>query len=321
VVAASRVDTNENWLPRNYDDRLLDPLVRKMAAEFPDNRLLVQLARCAVDYHCFAAKNLFYRRWEAPIPTSPACNSRCLGCISLQPSDCCPSNHERINFVPSPDEITQLMLPHLEQAPEPIVSYGQGCEGDPIMQADTVAEATRRLKEATARGTVNFNSNGSFPDRVRMLCDAGMDSMRFSMNSVQEEFYNRYYRPVGYSFADVEESVRVAKERGLFTMINYLVSPGLTDSESEVAALLRFIERTGVDMIQMRNLSIDPHFYNRRMQLEGRGIGMYLMMERIKTEFPRIQYGYFNRTRENFYPEGLETSWPIRIARDGKTPR
>jgi pyruvate-formate lyase-activating enzyme len=190
------------------------------------------------------------------------------------------------------------------------------------MQADTVAEATRRLKTATARGTVNFNSNGSFPDRVRMLCDAGMDSMRFSMNSVQEEYYNRYYRPVGYSFADVEESVRTAKERGLFTMINYLVSPGLTDSESEVAALLSFIERTGVDMIQMRNLSIDPHFYNRRMELHGRGIGMYRMMQRVKNAFPRIQYGYFNRTRENFYPEGLETSWPIvSSAADGQGRR
>ena len=115
--------------------------------------------------------------------------------------------------------------------------------------------------------------------------------------------------------------MRVAKERGLFTMINYLVSPGLTDSEGEVAALLAFIERTGVDMIQMRNLSIDPHFYNRRMQLEGRGIGMFRMMERVKKQFPRIQYGYFNRTRENFYPEGLETSWPIRGAGGGKTPR
>ena len=182
VVAASRVDSNENWLPKNYDDRQLDPLVKKLVGEFPDNRLLVQLARCAVDYHCFAAKNLFYRRWEAPIPTSPACNSRCLGCISLQPSDCCPSNHERIPFVPTPEEICELMVPHLNEAEEPIVSYGQGCEGDPIMQADTIAEATRRLKSATSRGTVNFNSNGSFPDKIRMLCDAGMDSFRFSLN-------------------------------------------------------------------------------------------------------------------------------------------
>lgn len=311
VVAASRVDTNENWLPRNYDDRKLDPLVRKMLGEHPENRLLEQLARCAVDYHCFAAKNLFFRRWEAPIPTSPACNSRCLGCISLQPSDCCPSNHERIGFVPTPEEIVELALPHLEQAPEPIVSYGQGCEGDPIMQADTVAEATRRLKQATGRGTVNFNSNGSFPDRVRLLCDAGMDSMRFSMNSVREELYNRYYRPVGYGFSDVMESVKAAKERGLFVMINYLVSPGVSDDREEVAALLKFIADTGVDMIQMRNLSIDPDFYNKRMGVGGRGMGMYRMLQTIKREYSKIQYGYFNRTKENFYPAGLETSWPI----------
>src|SRR6185369_2427394 len=184
----------------------------------------------------------------------------------------------------------------------PIVSYGQGCEGDPIMQADTVAEATRRLKAGSSRGTVNFNSNGSIPDRVRMLCDAGMDSMRFSMNSVQEEFYNRYYRPNGYRFADVVESVKAAKEKGLFTMINYLVSPGVTDSPSEVEALLRFIGDTGVDMLQMRNLSIDPAFYNERMGVQGKGIGMYRLLERVKKDFPKIQYGYFNRTRERFYP-------------------
>jgi pyruvate-formate lyase-activating enzyme len=311
VVAASRVDTNENWLPRNYDDRQLDPLVKKRVAEFPENRLLVQLARCAVDYHCFAAKNLFYRRWEAPIPTSPVCNSRCLGCISLQPSDCCPSNHERIPFVPTPEEICELMLPHLNEAKEPIVSYGQGCEGDPIMQADTVAEATRRLKSGAPGGTVNFNSNGSFPDRVKMLCDAGMDSMRFSMNSVQEELYNRYYRPVNYTFASVVESVKTAKERGLFTMINYLVSPGVTDSPAEVEALLRFLGETGVDMLQMRNLSIDPDYYNRQMGVSGKGIGMYRLLERIKREFPRVQFGYFNRTREKFFPPGYEQGWPM----------
>ena len=312
VVAATRVDRNENWQPRNYDDRELDPLVRKMRGAFPDNRLLEQLSRCAIDYHCFAAKNLFYRRWEAPIPTSPVCNSRCLGCISLQPSDCCPSNHDRISFVPTPEEIVELMLPHLLEAPEPIVSYGQGCEGDPIMQADTVAEATRRLKRAAgSRGTVNFNSNGSFPERIELLCAAGMDSMRFSMNSVQEELYNRYYRPVNYRFADVVESVKIAKERGLFTMINYLVSPGVTDSPAEIAALMQFLGETRVDMLQMRNLSIDPDYYNREMKISSKGIGMYRLLEMIKREFPRVQFGYFNRTKENFFPEGFEQGWPV----------
>ncbi len=311
VVAATRVDANSNWDPCNYDDRTLDPLVTKRLQEMPGNRLLEQLSRCALDYHCFAAKNLFYRRWEAPLPTSPVCNSACLGCISLQPSECCPSNHERISFVPTPEEICEIAQPHLEQAEQAIVSYGQGCEGDPILQGDTIAEATRRLKRATSRGTVNFNSNGSLPDRIQLLCDSGMDSFRFSMNSVREELYNRYYRPKGYSFGDVLRSVQIAKDAGRFTMINYLVSPGVSDAPEEVEALLRFVADTGLDMIQMRNLSIDPDYYNREMGARGKGIGMYQLLQRLKKEFPRLQFGYYNRTRENFFPPGLETGWPI----------
>jgi pyruvate-formate lyase-activating enzyme len=311
VVAATKVDANPNWNPVNYDDRTLDPLVRQMLKEMQGNRLLEQLSRCAVDYHCFAAKNLFYRRWEAPLPTSPVCNSACLGCISLQPSECCPSNHDRISFVPTPEELCQIAVPHLELAEQAIVSYGQGCEGDPILQADTIAAATRRMKQATARGTVNFNSNGSLPDRVQLLCDAGMDSFRFSLNSVRKDLYNRYYRPKGYVFADVLRSVKCAKENGRFTMINYLVSPGVSDSPEEVEELLKFVADTGVDMIQLRNLSIDPDYYNREMGVNGKGIGMYPLLQRLKCEFPRLQFGYYNRTRENFFPAGYETGWPI----------
>lgn len=314
VVAATQVDTNQNWNPSNYDDRTLDPLVRERLKEFPDNRLFEQLSRCAIDYHCFAAKNLFYRRWEAPLPTSPVCNSACLGCISLQPSECCPSNHDRIGFVPTVEEIVEVALPHLEQAEQAIVSFGQGCEGDPILQAPTIAEATRRLKAATSRGTINFNSNGSIPQRISELCDAGMDSFRFSLNSVLETRYNAYYRPKGYSFSDVEQSLCIAKNAGRFTMINYLISPGTTDAPEEIDALIPFIERTGIDMIQLRNLSIDPDYYNREMGLTGRGVGIYRMLEQLKKQFPKLQFGYYNRTRENFHPPGFETGWPIRQA-------
>ena len=311
VVAATKVDSNQNWNPENYDDRLLDPLVRQRLAENPSNRLLEQLARCAIDYHCFAAKNLFFKRWEAPLPTSPVCNSACLGCISLQASECCPSNHDRISFVPTPEEIVELALPHLQQAEQAIVSYGQGCEGDPIMQASTIAEATRRLKAATSRGTINFNSNGSMPERVQELIDAGMDSFRFSLNSVLEERYNAYYRPKGYSFSNVIHSLKLSKQAGRFTMINYLISPGVTDAPEEVEALKRFVADTGVDMLQLRNLSIDPDLYNKAMQATGRGIGMYQLLVELKQEFPRLQFGYYNRTKENFFPPGFETGWPI----------
>jgi hypothetical protein len=64
-------------------------------------------------------------------------------------------------------------------------------------------------------------------------------------------------------------------------------------------------------MIQMRNLSIDPELYNREMGVSGKGIGMYRLLMRLKEEFPRLQFGYYNRTKENFFPPGYEQGWPL----------
>jgi pyruvate-formate lyase-activating enzyme len=213
--------------------------------------------------------------------------------------------------VPTSGEIVQLALPHLLEAEQAIVSFGQGCEGDPILQAPVAAEAVRKLREKTDRGTINFNSNGSMPQQIQLLCDAGVDSFRFSINSVLEKRYNAYYRPRGYCFDDVKQSLLIAKNAGCFTMINYLVSPGVSDAEEEVAALCSFVDKTGVDMIQMRNLSIDPDYYNQAMAVQNKGIGIYKLLKLLKTEFPKLQFGYYNRTKENFYPPNLENSWPI----------
>lgn len=312
-VAAARVDRNTQWQPRHFDDRKLDPLVRKRLREQPGNRLLEQLARCAVDYHCFAAKNLFFGRWEAPLPTSPVCNSSCLGCLSLQPeaNECCPSSQERIAFVPTVEELCQVAVPHLEQAENAIVSFGQGCEGDPILQADLIAQAVRSMRSHTSRGTIHFNSNASMPDAVEKLAEAGLDSIRVSMNSALPERYHLYHRPRGYCFEDVVASLRCAKSKGLFTMINYLVFPGVSDQPQEVEAFLALVEEIGVDLVQLRNLSIDPQIYCRALGAAEPGMGMKPMMDLIKQRIPRLQYGYFNRTREKFFPAGFETDWPL----------
>ncbi len=310
-AAAVRVDRNRQWQPEHFDDRELDPLVRKALREAPGNRLLEQLSRCALDYHCFAAKNLFFRRWEAPLPTSPACNSRCIGCISLQESDCCPASQERLTFVPTVEEISQVAVPHLQEAENAIVSFGQGCEGDPILQADVICDSVREMRKATGRGTINFNSNASIPEAIDRLADAGVESIRVSLNSVREKSYDAYYRPSGYRFTDVMESVRRSKSNGLYTMLNYLVFPGVTDQRAEVDALAELIDDVGIDMIQMRNLSLDPTVYWDAMEEEGEGVGMRAMLDELKGKFPKLQYGYFNRTKENFYPEGYEADWPL----------
>lgn len=311
-VAAVRVDRNQQWNPEHFDDRQLDPLVRKKLRAYPDNRLIEQLSRCAVDYHCFAAKNLFFGRWEAPLPTSPVCNSRCLGCISQQEaSDCCPASQERLTFVPTVQEICEVAIPHLQQAENAIVSFGQGCEGDPILQTNTICEAVREMRRQTSRGTINFNSNASLPAAIDQLAAAGVDSIRVSLNSVQEHYYNAYYRPRGYRFADVIDSVHRAKQAGLFTMLNYLVFPGVSDREDECAALLALIESSGLDLIQMRNLSIDPVLYCQALGVSEAGMGMKRLLDHLKAQVPRLQYGYFNRTRETFYPPDFATDWPL----------
>ena len=311
-VAGVQVDLNRQWQPDHFDDRKLDPLVRKALQANPENRLLEQLSRCALDYHCFAAKNLFFRRWEAPLPTSPTCNSRCVGCISKQESDCCPSSQERLTFVPTVKELCEVAVPHLQDAQNAIVSFGQGCEGDPILQADIISEAVREMRRQTSRGTINFNSNASLPGAVDKLAAAGVESIRVSLNSAQETLYNAYYRPQGYRFADVLESLKRAKGAGLYTMLNYLVFPGVSDRPEEIEAMAELVDQVGIDMIQMRNLSLDPVLYLSSLGASGGGIGMLEMFKQHKKSFPKLQYGYFNRTRDTFFPAGYETEWPIR---------
>jgi hypothetical protein len=50
----------------------------------------------------------------------------------------------------------------------------------------------------------------------------------------------------------------------------------------------------------MRNLNIDPDLYLKAMG-RGEGMGISRMIEVLKNEFPSLRFGYFNRTKENFY--------------------
>lgn len=210
---------------------------------------------------------------------------------------------ERIRFVPTVGEVVEVASPHLEEAEDAIVSFGQGCEGEPLMQWQLLERSIYELRERTDRGTINLNTNGSFPDRVAKLCDVGLNSLRVTLNSPHREYYNRYHKPRGYTFGKVVGSLIKAKEKGIYTSINLLVFPGFTDTEDEVEGLMELIRKTNLDLIQMRNLNIDPDLYLKAMG-KGEGMGMSKMIGFLKSEFPSLQLGYFNRTKESFYPNG-----------------
>ena len=179
-----------------------------------------------------------------------------------------------------------------------MASFGQGCEGEPLTRAEVLEEAVRRVRDGGGVGTMNLNSNASRPDAVAAIFDAGLDSIRISLNSARREAYEAYHRPVGYSFADVEESARRAKAAGGFISLNLLVFPGVTDRVDEVEALEAWIEEFQVDMIQWRNLNIDPVLY---LDTAGYGsggdgacLGLLETVRRIQARFPGLRHGYFN---------------------------
>lgn len=143
-VAAVKTADNAKWHPYRYNTPDLKKRVARVKHDLPDNRLVEHLANCSLTWHCCTAQNLFYRRWEAGIPVSPACNANCLGCISLQPAECCPAPQSRITFVPTAAEVAAIGIYHLTQAPEPIISFGQGCEGEPSLAAETIAASIKK---------------------------------------------------------------------------------------------------------------------------------------------------------------------------------
>lgn len=303
VVPAIQVDDISKWNPNNYDfSENFDKQVADFLDNNPKNRLYEQLALCATKYHCTAAKNVFYPRWECPMPTSPACNAGCIGCISLQPSECCPSPQQRLSFMPEPWEIADVALRHAEKAQDPIISFGQGCEGDPVLAADNIAEAVKLIKKSMPSLTVNFNSNCSIPDKVKKVIDSGVDSVRVSLNSVVEETYNAYYRPRGYKFADVIKSIEHVKNAGVFLQLNLLMFPGVNDRAGEAAALLSFIDEYKVDLIQTRNLNIDAELLFSYLKFKPDELyGIKNLLKLIKKRRKEIQFGYFNRTKSDFY--------------------
>ncbi|MCC8194673.1 MAG: radical SAM protein [Deltaproteobacteria bacterium] len=299
-VCAKKVDDDPRQVFRNISPKTIEKKAHALMRAYPRNRLMQHLmAKCALTYACPAARNLCLGRYEAPLPVSRVCNARCVGCISQQEEGSAiratPQN--RLTFTPTAREIVEVMLHHAgNEKDRPIYSFGQGCEGEPLTEADRITEAIALFRAAGGTGTVNINSNASMPGAIIRMAEAGLSSLRVSCNSVREETYNRYYRPHGYAFSDVAQSIREARARGVFVSLNLLYFPGITDTELETEALAAFVTANDVNCIQLRNLNIDPELYLDLLDgiPMGPHIGFANFRKRIKKACPSLQFGYFN---------------------------
>jgi wyosine [tRNA(Phe)-imidazoG37] synthetase (radical SAM superfamily) len=301
-VPAIRIEPDIRQESTGYHALAIQQGAAKLLKAYPHNRLVRHLMEnCCNTYHCPAARNLSLGRWECPVPVSPACNANCIGCISFQPQEeTIHSTQDRLRFQPTAEEIVEFTVPHLQTAPFPIISFGQGCEGEPLLMWETIREAILEIRKHTDRGSININTNGSKPAAVKALCDAGLNSMRVSMNSARKVIYEAYYRPNNYVFEDIVDSLREVRAAGGWTSINYFVFPGMTDSEEEYEALRKLIEGTGLNMIQWRNFNIDPDWYLGKIGCTetGEAMGIKSMMVLLREEFPLLKFGYFNPPME-----------------------
>ena len=308
-VAAVKTDEPRKWHPRSFNRQKLERLVQEKQAAYPANRVVSQHAHCALDYSCPTASNLFFGRWEMAIAVSPGCNARCIGCISKQEEEDLISPQDRLSFIPTVEEIVEVALPHLEQAEDAIVSFGQGCEGEPLLQWPRIEKAIRAIRACTDKGIININTNASNPRWLQRLYDAGLDTIRASTISGHPDTYAAYYRPLGYTFEDVKESLRRARDAGLHGSINLLCFPGMIDREREVEALLALVRETGLKLIQLRNLNIDPEVLLPRLPALdsfGKALGMRAMIDILRREVPGVEIGNFSRPVKRTPPAPIQ---------------
>ncbi|HEX8909199.1 MAG TPA: radical SAM protein [Anaeromyxobacteraceae bacterium] len=300
VVFALHTDRRRHWSPSTHST---PDLARRVEARLAATRNPIwrQIARCALEWRCFTAQNTFYGRDEGAIPSSAACNAACVGCLSEQEEGMPPASHERIARPPSAEEMAEVAAEHLATARgRPMVSFGQGCEGEPLLRWREIARAIRLVRARTRRGSIHLNSNGSLTLGLGALLDAGLDACRISINSASPDLYAAYYRPVGYGLADVVRSMELAVRRGAYLSLNLLTFPGVTDREGEAERLWRLVAKVKPHQVQTRSLAIDPELYLALARGRGGGgspIGMKALIEGLRRARPGLVIGNFSRAR------------------------
>jgi molybdenum cofactor biosynthesis enzyme MoaA len=176
-----------------------------------------------------------------------------------------------------------------------MVSFGQGCEGEPILREGALLAVVRELRGRFPLATLHINTNGSRPLALDRLMAAGLNSCRISVFSFEQELFAAYYRPRGYDMNDVLESCRTAHRRGAQLTVNLLTFPGVTDTADEAKRTISTLDQLQVQQLQLRSLNVDPLWLLDRIPEMPAGLGMGQLVELLRASLPRLSLGNFTR--------------------------
>ena len=103
----------------------------------------------------------------------------------------------------------------------------------------------------------------------------------------------------------MKRSLVLAREAGVYSSINLLCFPGLIDAEDEVEALVAFLRETGVRLVQLRNLNIDPEVFLPKVPMPYWQTTGHPHADRaLRREVPDVEIGNFSRPVQRQSPSG-----------------
>ena len=271
---------------RVTDDDLASRITDRLRSE-PSNRLLRQLVRCAREYECQAARNAFLGRGECALPLGAPSNDDARSSVALRRrDDRAPT--EPTAMLATAADAAAVANAHF-RAGGTSVSFGQACEGDPLLLVRTVAAAAALI--ARPGGTeIVLRTNASSAAALARAADAGIDRVVVALASAHGPTYELVHAPSGHRWTDVRASLRDAATRKLALTIELLTLPGLTDREAEARELIALLGElpAGTALLPV-DLAADPYALLARLPKDGDTIGIAALLERLRVEAAHVR--------------------------------
>ena len=188
---------------------------------------------------------------------------------------------------------------HLGGSDAGIVSFGQGCEGEPLTRDDVLARAVALIRADDPEATIHVNTNGSRPHVLQGLIDAGCNSVRISAISFTDPVFRAYYRPVGYTIEDVIECGRVMSRTGGQVCLDTAHLLRAHGFECELDRTAAAVGEMGAHQIQWRSLNCDHDWLVDVLAARGLlpedGIGLAAAYQHLVDRLPGVTHGNFTR--------------------------
>jgi hypothetical protein len=261
-------------------------ITRRLRAE-PSNKLLRQLARCAREYRCAAARNAFLGRGECALPLGAPANDGAGPVAALRRHD------ERAPLEPAafkiaPADAAAVAIAHFA-AGGASVSFGHACEGEPLDVIRDVVAVTASIREAGSRGEIVLRTSGASAVALGRAAAAGIDRVVVRLASADGPTYERVHRPMGFRWTDVRAALREAAGRRLPITVELLSLPGLTDRDTEVRALVALLgELPAGTELRLADLAADPYALLARVP-GGPTIGITRMLDRLRADAAHVR--------------------------------